>query len=640
MYSHPYEAVDADRKSVTAQALLFSEKGNPMCGILAAAGPKPVTAFLDAAGTAQAHRGPDFKDTIHHEIAGRFVGLGHQRLSVLDLTSAGNQPIVSRSGVLEMVFNGEIYNFEELRDAHGLHDLASTGDAAVAIELIEKLGMQEACRQFNGMWAIVVFDHRSGMFEISRDRFGKKPLNMTQVAGAWYFASEIKSFLSIEGFDATPDAVTAARFLSQSLSNVDARSFLCGSTSFPPGHTARLALDDLSRGLIDCLPFWSLDVTDQGQSDAAKMTDGDLRDLVADAVKLRLRADVPVGIALSGGLDSSIIAAVARKHQDTDLTLLSVTSPGHKEDEGHFIRIMGQHLNNPVQTFSLNDKDDDLVNLFETCLWHNDGPLPSFAGVLFYKLMEVTNQLGITVVLTGQGADEAFCGYRKYPFFVLRSLIAQRKFGQATAFLSQFIARGTMLPQMKLAEMKRYLDKSNDGILGSTTTAAFDPEAMRPSGKDVAVRQKDDLLRLSVPFLCHYEDRMSMAWSREIRSPFLDYRVVEAGLNMTYDRKMSGGWTKYALRRAFDAELPSEITWRKDKKGFTNPQDNWLKQRLRTHVLDTMSDKNAPVYHHGLVDRAAYLALFQRYLDGDRSIWFRDVFGPYSLNSWLRKFSH
>lgn len=606
-----------------------------MCGLLAGFGltnPKP---FLQTAGLMQRHRGPDFQSEITVKQGDVYAGLGHQRLSVMDLSAAGHQPMKSHSGRMAMVFNGEIYNYSELAARYALTDLRSSGDSEVALELIEKIGIEAASAEFNGMWAIVVLDMANNQVLLSRDRFGKKPLYHTCVGGTHYFASETKSFMSIAGFDREPDSVTAALFLSQSLSNIDNRTWFKNAHSFPSGHSGKLRLDNLSSGLMDVKPYWSLPANHVPQT---QICFKDLRDLVSDAIRLRLNADVPTGIALSGGLDSSIIAALARQHQRGDLSLLSVTSPGHHEDESHFIDVMAGHLNNKVEKFSLEDSgESNLLKIFQKCLWHNDGPLPSFSPVLFFKLMEIANSIGVTVILTGQGADEAFCGYRKYPFFAGRALLRQRRFVEALRFFGGFVAKGTMLPQLKLKEMKRYLGESNASILGETTARVNILERMTPDGSDVSSRQREDILKYSVPYLCHYEDRMSMAWSREIRNPFLDYRVVTAGLEMPYDQKMKDGWTKFALRRAFENDLPSQIVWRKDKKGFTNPQDTWLSKTLQAHVLDTMSDPEAPVYVDGLVHRENYLALFKRYCEGSRTIWFRDVFAPYSLNCWLTR---
>jgi asparagine synthase (glutamine-hydrolysing) len=192
-----------------------------------------------------------------------------------------------------------------------------------------------------------------------------------------------------------------------------------------------------------------------------------------------------------------------------------------------------------------------------------------------------------------------------------------------------------MLGQFKISEAKRYLGARNASIMGPATNDAYVPLDLSDVGGGIAPRQLVDIERLSVPHLCHYEDRMSMAMSREVRSPFLDYRVIEMGLRLPVHLKMQRGWTKFALRKAFEDKLPTSITWRKDKKGFANPEGTWFKAELKPQVLDLMGDPANPVYQLGLVDRAAYLDLYKAFCKGDKRVWFKDVFAPFSLSLWL-----
>ncbi|WP_345791021.1 asparagine synthase C-terminal domain-containing protein [Gymnodinialimonas phycosphaerae] len=366
-----------------------------------------------------------------------------------------------------------------------------------------------------------------------------------------------------------------------------------------------------------------------------------LRDLVSDATRLRLHADVPVGIALSGGLDSSILAAVAAEAQAENgvaAALLSVVHPGAADDESEFVHAMASHLGSDVTLVSLDmasDGPDATYDLIKRCNHMNDGPLSSLSSVLFYKLMEQARARNITAILTGQGADEAFCGYRKFPFLEAKSRLKSGRILSGTGFLANFISNGTMLGQFKFSEAKRYLGAKNASILGPAAKEAYAPIDLSEIGGGIANRQLLDIERLSVPYLCHYEDRMSMAMSREVRSPFLDYRVLEMGLKLPVHLKMQRGWTKYALRKAFEDKLPASISWRKDKKGFVNPEADWFKGELRARVLDLMGDPANPVYQLGLVDRATYLDLYTSFCNGDNRIWFRDVFAPFSLSLWL-----
>lgn len=614
-----------------------------MCGIVFAAGLKPVQRFIERAHTRQHHRGPD-AEGLHFERCGdAFVGFAHERLSIIDLTEQGRQPMASGSGNTLIVFNGEIYNYQELAAKYALQSMRSGSDTEVALELIEKLGIEVASREFNGMWALAVYDRSNRRIHISRDRFGKKPLYYAQVPGGIVFASEMHSLLLHEDVSRTADGIVASRFLGQSLMDVDERSWIEGIRSFPAASTGYVDVSDSQPQLRGVARYWSVDAILAGSDAVARPRDlEELHDLVTDSVLLRLHADVPVGIALSGGLDSSIISAVAartRALQDRGVQLFSVTSPGSAQDESEYIHLMAKHLHTPVREVSLGGESGDaLLGLLRTCVRHNDGPVASFSNVLFYKLMEAAAGFGITVILTGQGADEAFCGYRKYPVLQLRNLVDAGQYVDALRFGAGMLRRGTVTQGLRYAEVKRYLGRQNSSVLGPATRGTA---SMEPMGSLMALKERQwrDIAHLSVPYLCHYEDRMSMAWGREVRAPFLDYRLVEMGLRMAPAMKMAGGWTKYPLRKAFEHDLPPQITWRKDKKGFTNPEDEWMRGKLRATLVEIMSDPGAEVYRTGLADRAGYLHLLNAYLAGNPRIWFREVFAPFSLELWLQSLS-
>ena len=291
--------------------------------------------------------------------------------------------------------------------------------------------------------------------------------------------------------------------------------------------------------------------------------------LIKDAVQIRLNSDVPTGIALSGGLDSSIIASCMSKLKtegSLGTHLLSVVNPGSPEDESKHIKTMEDHLAIPVNRFQLNpQKGEGLLDLLRKCSRHNDGPLSSFSSILFFKLMEKANEEGIKVILTGQGADEAFCGYKKYPLLEIKRKLQNGNFLSSVAFAFQFLTNGTLIPEFNFKEAKRYMGHSNRSILGETVKNAL---SLEPLGRvnELNERQWEDIKKYSVPYLCHYEDRMSMAQSREVRAPFLDFRVVDFGLRLQNKLKLANGWTKYSLRKSFENEMPRAIIYRKDKK--------------------------------------------------------------------------
>lgn len=609
-----------------------------MCGLVFALSSRPVRSFVSVAHARQRYRGPDGEGMLFEEIGGVHMGMAHERLAIVGLSENGAQPMLSASGRFRILFNGEVYNFRELARQFGLHDLRSGTDTEVIVELIERLGIDKAVAHFNGMWALVIQDIAANRFYISRDRLGKKPLYMHRDGGGVYIASEMHSLLGLPGVNLTPDAVTASRFLAQSLQNVDNRSWLESIKAFPPASIGEIDGTDPTAGVSNIRTFWKPEYETSLPAQSSGDCIEELRSLVEDAIRLRLHADVPVGVALSGGIDSSIIAVQATQTtgaQGQRTELFSAVNPGSKEDESVHIDTMAHHLDSDVRRFCLDPQEGDgLLGLLQTCIRHADGPVTSFSSLLFYKLMESARSSGITVVLTGQGADEAFCGYRKYPILEIKRLIKARKFIEATQLAAGFITNGAILPQFNLTEAKRYTGHANRSILGPMTAKSLDLAALGLINS-LSERQWLDISCYSVPYLCHYEDRMSMAWSREVRSPFLDYRVIEMGLRMPERMKLTRGWTKYALRKAFESDLPASITWRKDKKGFVNPQDDWFKGPLQPIVRDLMSNADAHVYRTGLVDRQGYLKLLDTYCAGRGTVWFRDVFAPFALELWM-----
>lgn len=610
-----------------------------MCGFVFALSTRPVRDFVTTAHQRQSYRGPDGEGFSFQETAGVHMGMAHERLAIVGLSESGAQPMLSASGRFRILFNGEVYNYRELAQQFGLRNLRSGTDTEVIVELVERMGIDAAVTHFNGMWAMVIQDVKTNRFHVSRDRFGKKPMYLHQDANGIYMASEMHSLLGLPGVDLTPDAVTASRFLAQSLQNVDERSWLQSIGSFPPASIAEIDGSDPAAGLRNMRRFWTPEYYTPLPPQRPEETIEELRALVQDSIRLRLHADVPVGVALSGGIDSSIISVLATQTagaQGQRTELFSAVNPGSKEDESEHIDVMARHLGADVRRFTLDPYEGEgIFGLLKTCIGHNDGPVTSFSNLLFYKLMQSARSAGVTVVLTGQGADEAFCGYRKYPILEIKRLLKARRFVEATRLASGFIANGTILPQFNLTEAKRYTGSSNRSILGPAAAESLDLAALGQISS-LGGRQWLDVSRYSVPYLCHYEDRMSMAWSREVRSPFLDYRVVDMGLRMPERLKLTRGWTKYALRKAFDRDLPASITWRKDKKGFVNPQDDWLKGTLQPVVRDLMGSADARVYQAGLVDREGYLARFDAYCAGRGHVWFRDVFAPFALELWMR----
>lgn len=613
-----------------------------MCGILgiiSTAERAVVERFLEAAGRVQQHRGPDAKGSHIHDFGCALVGLGHQRLSILDLSDAGAQPMHSSDGRYTLVFNGEVYNYLELAKEYGLRDLKSSSDTEVVLELLTRLGPDRALASFNGMWALVLLDRRERRVYVSRDRFGKKPLYYQCDSNGVRISSELKAMFCGAPGGMSVNARVASRYLAQSLQDIDEETWAEGVKSLPPGTWARIDIDDPGAGVKGITRYWEYPDFDDYSPLPFDSYVEELRALVIDAVRLRLRSDVPVGLALSGGLDSSIISGAIGQllgGNANQVRCFSAVSPGSPNDESRFIDSVSAFHGVKVDKVELEVGDADALNRrLLQCSYSNDAPLGSFSNVLFYLLMERAALLGVKVVFSGQGADEAFCGYKKYPLFEIKRRLRSGHPISAAIFAGAFLARGTIFPQVRLSEAKRYLGRDNARILGPAARQALQREDISHIAEGTSARQRLDIEKYSVPYLTHYEDRMSMAWSREVRAPFLDYRVVEHGLRAPVSYKMRKGWTKYCLREAFKGMLPPDVAWRKDKQGFVNPQDEWLRGPLRPAVEALIRDRQAAIFSDGLVDRDAYERLFMRYLAHDPAIWFRDVFAPFALAKWM-----
>ena len=259
-------------------------------------------------------------------------------------------------------------------------------------------------------------------------------------------------------------------------------------------------------------------------------------------------------------------------------------------------------------------------------------------------LMRQAKELGITVILSGQGADELLCGYSKYLWFYLQHLVTKGQFLRAIKVFYDFWRQGTILNQFSISEAKRYLPTflrpSEINVCGSVLNG-FRPVSLgMKECKSVPERQCLDVEKFSVPVLVHYEDRMSMAWSREIRTPFLDYRLVEMLLPMRIEHKLSKGWTKYIFRRALGPLLPNEITWRKDKSGFTNPEGEWLRNELKDKIIAYISKDNI-LYEKNIVKKNNFIQKYYSYIKESHNkgnIFYREIFNVIALEIWARKY--
>jgi asparagine synthase (glutamine-hydrolysing) len=588
----------------------------------------------------QQHRGPDMRgEALLDAGADRVVYLAHQRLSILDLSEAGRQPMADGARTSWLAYNGEVYNYLELAAAMGFSP-AGGSDTEVVLEHFRREGVEASLPKFNGMWGLAWVSTRENVLYLARDRAGVKPLYTAQVEGSLYFASEIKTLLALTSCKYRLNGQVVGEYLVQALQDTSEATFFEGIEALPAGSYARIALDALSL-VVAPVAYWSPFEAENAREPAGDMV-GRVRDTVLDAVRLRLRADVPVGVMLSGGVDSSVIAACVKQispAERQDIAVLSAVSPGRPGDESPYIDRVAHHLGIAPIKVDTAWGAEQAIELLRTVTWANDTPLGSFSNVAFYLLMQRAAESGIKVVLSGQGADELFCGYRKYLGFHLQELARQRKFAQLAGTAWSFARNGVLLGQFNLTEARRYLRRTqHHDALGEAVRNVYKPQALGLPPEGLAWRQWLDYRRYSVPYLTHYEDRASMAFAREVRLPFLDYRLVELMLNAPTESKLYAGWTKYALRQAFADRLPSDIIWRRDKQGFSMPQEEWLRGELKPAWLAILNP-DAQVFQRGLLDYSALRDKFETFCARQGNIWYRDIFAPLALEIWLQAYT-
>lgn len=609
-----------------------------MCGILAAFNQKrPLHDFemksLLKGLEVISYRGPDassHKCFTSKSLDGNKANifLGHNRLSIIDLSDEGTQPFTNDDNY-HIIFNGEIYNYVELRSEliNIGYNFKTKTDTEVILNLYKEYGLS-AFSKLNGMWAIIIYDSIKNKLVISRDRFSIKPLYYSNIDGTMIFASEIKQLLLFED-ESKINTNVFGNYLHSYIVDYSYETFYQGIHKIPPRHTMSI---DLHTGVKETNEYWNfteMDLYNRSDEDLCE----EYRELFYDAVKVRLRSDVKVGNTLSGGLDSSSIAVVADQISDNPITNISVVTDNKEASEEYFVDILKDESNLVVRKINIDQMNpwSDLNNV----IWHNDEPILSLSTVAHFRMMKkFKSSTDITVILSGQGGDESLAGYNKYFFYDLKESLKNRSILQAFNSASHIARKlGT---EFSLSNAKRYLSPSlrPKSIIDSVATFDFD-NAFTNTASNFRERQLLDINKFSVPALTHYEDRSSMHQSLEIRLPFLDYRLVNFSINLPIRLKIRNGYTKYILRKSIK-QLPEKIAWRKDKKGFTlnenqfyTPQSKqWIKSQFKSSVL---SD-------HGLIDGAKFIKELELFFDGKNNFWSRDVNRIIFAELWAKQF--
>lgn len=566
-----------------------------MCGIF---GLVHKTGALDAEALRQgtqraAHRGPDGHGLFIHGN----LGLGHTRLAILDTATTGAQPMRHATLPLVITFNGEIYNYLELRaELKGAGHAFHTGtDTEVLLAAYAQWG--EAClSRLNGMWAFAIFDGRDNTLFCARDRFGVKPFYYHDSPTQFAFGSEIRQLLPfLHNRYADPELIED--FLVCGLTDHSARTFFRGIQKLPPGHWLRVSLDDVS---VQARPFYRLTPNESARALDPHAATARLRELLDDATRLRLRSDVSVGTCLSGGLDSSSVATLAaRAHAGRSaqafcaITAISEQASNSEEVYAEQVaRTAG--LNWIIVTPTYRDFADTLDDVIHTQEEPFGGPSISMQ----YFVMRTAREHGIKVLLDGQGGDETLLGYeRYYPAWLLDAYrrLGPGGFMRAVREATQHNAN-TPLPRLMMYLLGVGSARARQAayrLRYRFLRRARLPEALvrfSANARDWAAMQHQEITETNLPMLLRFEDKNSMRFGVEARLPFLDYRLVEFALGLPLAVKLREGWTKWPLRAAMSDTLPDTIAWRRNKFGFNAPDALWLEQHadiMREHTLQS-----------------------------------------------------
>ena len=618
-----------------------------MCGFLGFIG-SPIAGFEKRwtnSNNIQIHRGPDSQKDIRLKYKDHQLFLGFQRLSIIDISQSADQPMISDDRSSIILFNGEIYNYIELKK-----DLLSLGcvfktnsDTEVLLQAINYWGPAKACKKFNGMWSFVYIDKKNGGVFLSKDRLGKKPLYYYLSKEGLYFSSEAKSLLEMVGKKFSLDFQVVGEFVFQSQLNTSNSFFLKNISTVSSRTIKHFSIEEK---IIekDSIKYWNFPTNETPKNNTKEIIQN-VKNLFINSVKLRLRSDVPLGILLSGGLDSSSIASVANKYKKNNISFFSATDSDPRFSELPFINKMGDFLESKIHKFNLSLSAVNIFKTLEELIWINDQPLGSLSNLTHYQLVNIARQSGVKVLLTGQGADELLCGYRKYPLFYIKYLIKKGQLRTALKFVNSFYKNKTIFNQWNFSEAKRYLKFiPQNGVVNASGDALNDAVMLNlglEKNSSILYRQIKDFNSFSIPQLLHTEDRMSMANSSEIRAPFLDYHLIENILPLSVNYKLSQGWTKFIFRKAMEDFLPKEIVWRKDKQNFGNGQGELLKSKLKNEIIDDYFSSDSFIFKNNIINRKKLLSLFYKYSrtkSNKGSISYKEIFAPISLEIWLRKF--
>ena len=597
-----------------------------MCGIAGQycyGGSRPDEKLLAAMSERLAHRGPDGQGTYIH----RNIGLAHRRLAIIDLSENAHQPMSNEDNTLWLVYNGEIYNYPELREEveRKGHTFRSKTDSEVILHAYEEWGT--ACLDhFNGMWAFALWDEKLQQLFCARDRFGIKPFYYAQTGESFLFASEIKALLAHPAVGTVPDDAMLGTYLAWGVLDHSERTMFKGILQLKPAH-AMIAGKD---GVHAPFRYWDVKVSAEIHS---TVPDSEvalrLRSLLHDATSIHVRSDVAVGTCLSGGIDSSTLTALINDliREEAPASVgarqktFSVVFSDKRFDESRYIDEIVAVTG--VDAHRTEPSPEKLWDDIDRLVYMQDEPFGSLSIYAQYCVMRLAREQ-VKVVLDGQGADELLAGYLAYQWSYISGLLFHRNI--AAEFLGSLKHHRNFIT----SSIKQLLERKKRRSL---ITCQFDTVQRYDGNLDQVLYR--ELTSTNLPALLHYEDRNSMAFSIESRVPFLDVRFVEYVASLPLNQKIRNGITKIALRNAIKGVVPESIRCRMDKMGFVTPEEVWMKEALRPFILEVLS--SSKFHARPYWDAEAVVRNYLSFLEG-KSTYSPEIWRIICAELWLQIF--
>jgi asparagine synthase (glutamine-hydrolysing) len=576
------------------------------------------------------NRGPDDEGIFANED----VSLGHRRLSIIDLSPAGHQPMCNEDQTLWIVYNGEVYNFQEIRvqlERLG-HCFKSRTDTEVILHAYEQWGVKSFDR-FNGMWAFCIYDKQKREMILSRDRFGIKPLYYCQYDGNLVFSSMISGILAYP-VKPSPNPKAIMEFLAYNLEHCGNETFFDSIYSLEPGHFLKY---ELKTKKLDIERWYVPELRDH-------VTNDDIRRSFVESVRSQTVADVPIGSCLSGGIDSSSIVCTLDQFLPYPFYTFSFIAPGHSIDESQYIKEVGRLTK--TKAFFTEMNEDDFLTEFSDFVRALEEPVLGLSPYAQYRVMKLAHQQGAKVLLDGQGGDEIFAGYIYYFSYLFFDLLKQGKilslFREMASYLRHF-RQGMPFGLFAFMLMPNWLKHGlwkigvnrwiNHALLEQLAGKGADP---RWQGMSVDEALKLTLFSTAIPHLLRWEDKNAMRWSIESRVPFLDLHLVENALSLKPEQKLQAGKTKLAFKEAVADILPDMIKSRKDKIGFGTPVDEFFRKpkivEYCKEIIYSDSFKNRPYWRWDRVEKRFTSHILRKGSFG------REIWKWINLELWIRTF--